>query len=335
LDDDTQSLIESLVNEPNSSYQKNNGGFDIIIGNPPYVKVSDKKQTEYFDRKYKHQDYQYDLYLLFLEQYSNLLAEGGQLGVIIPNTWLQSIKYRNIRKYLVSKYLWERVLHFSSHVFNAVVDTHVLVFQKNQSIKNDSVCIDIFADNQVKEHQIINQYTLPDDGDVINIVATPDEKELYEKIKKRSNFIKDVCFSTVGVKPFQVGKGNPKQTREIVESKPFVVEKDGKPAGKDWYPLLRGSLMNRFVCYWNENSWVKYGEWLAEPRKKEIFDAEEKIIVRQTGDSIIATIIGKDIICRNNLHILISNSTNHHFILGILNSKLVNFYYAQINPEKG
>ncbi|MBK9355443.1 MAG: hypothetical protein IPN09_16180 [Bacteroidetes bacterium] len=59
------------------------------------------------------------------------------------------------------------------------------------------------------------------------------------------------------------------------------------------------------------------------------------MIVRQTGDRIIATIIGKDIICRKNLHIVISNSLSHHFILGILNSKLTNFYYQQINPEKG
>lgn len=77
------------------------GGFDCVIGNPPYVKVSDKNIFDYFNTKYLHQDYQQDLYLLFLEQYKNLLVTGGKLGVIIPNTWLQSIKFRNIRSYLV------------------------------------------------------------------------------------------------------------------------------------------------------------------------------------------------------------------------------------------
>ena len=46
-------------------------------------------------------------------------------------------------------------------------------------------------------------------------------------------------------------------------------------------------------------------EWLAAPRDKKIFDAPQKIIVRQTGDSIIATIIEGGIICRDNLHICV------------------------------
>jgi len=93
--------------------------------------------------------------------------------------------------------------------------------------------------------------------------------------------------------------------------------------------------MNRYVDYWRDNYWVDYGEWLGAPRDFKIFEANEKIIVRQTGDRIIATLIGSNIICRNNLHILISNEINHKFILGILNSKLTDFYYQQINPERG
>ena len=176
---------------------------------------------------------------------------------------------------------------------------------------------------------------MPENGDVINVVSNDEEKLLFEKIKEKSVFIKDVCFSNVGVKPFQVGKGRPKQTREIVDLKPYVKVKQKKPEGENWLPLMRGSLMNKYQNRWNNDSWIQYGEWLAEPKDKKIFDAEEKIIVRQTGDSIVATIIGKRIIARDNLHIIISNGLSHKFILGILNSKLTDFYYYQINPERG
>lgn len=158
---------------------------------------------------------------------------------------------------------------------------------------------------------------------------------MFEKIKSKSTFIKDECFSNVGVKPFQVGKGKPKQTREIVDAKPFVVENAPKPKGKNWLPLLRGSLMNRYANFWQNNSWINYGEWLAEPKSSAIFEAEEKIIVRQTGDKIVATIIEKNVIARDNLHIIISNDIEHKFILGLLNSTLTDFYYQQINPERG
>ncbi|MBK7097649.1 MAG: hypothetical protein IPH58_03895 [Sphingobacteriales bacterium] len=62
---------------------------------------------------------------------------------------------------------------------------------------------------------------------------------------------------------------------------------------------------------------------------------KKKIIVRQTGDKIVATIIGRNVIARDNLHIIISNEISHKFILGFLNSRLTDFYYQQINPERG
>ena len=120
-----------------------------------------------------------------------------------------------------------------------------------------------------------------------------------------------------------------------MKTKPFVKENCPKP-GENWQPLLRGSLIHRYKNLWNQNSWILYGKWLAAPRDPAIFEAPEKIMVRQTGDSIIATIVGKGVIARNNLHIIIAKEpVNHAFMLGLLNSMLGNFYYRQINPEKG
>jgi uncharacterized protein YaaR (DUF327 family) len=76
---------------------------------------------------------------------------------------------------------------------------------------------------------------------------------------------------------------------------------------------------------------------LAAARDPTIFQAPLKIMVRQTGDSIIATIIERGFIARNNLHILLSKrgQYKYHYILGILNSKLMDFVYSLMNPEKG
>jgi len=336
LDEDGKKLIETfMVSEPIVDYHVQNHGFDIVIGNPPYVKVTNKQLFNYFSQKYEHQDYQQDLYLLFLERYKKLLVKGGKLGVIIPNTWLQSITYRNIRRYLVNEYCWERILHINQHVFKAVVDTHVIIFDRNNYVKNTEVAIDIYDKNEIHLHQYISQLQLPDHGEILNILASDEEKVLFEKIKQKSLSINDVCVVYNGVKPFCKGRGTPIQTEETMKLKPYVVENKPKPEGEDWKPLLRGSLMNRYTNFWNNNSWIKYGKCLAEPRKPEIFEAGEKIIVRQTGDRIIATIIGKDIICRDNLHLILTEKSNLKFILGILNSRLTDFYYYQINPERG
>ncbi len=335
-EDDTNELINNIVSEPAIEYnKKQNGGFDIVIGNPPYVRVSDNTMIAYFNNTYHHQDYQQDLYLLFLEKYRTLLITQGKLGIIIPNTWLQSIKFKNIRRYLINNYHWDKILHCKDKVFNAVVDTHVLVFEKNNFIKNRNLQIEVCEKTVVNFLQEISQYNLPNDGEIINILANKKEKILFEKIKSNALFIENVAKVYNGVKPFEFGKGNPKQTREVVDEKPFVKENMAKPKGKNWLPLIRGSLMNRYTNFWNNNSWIQYGEWLAAPRDAKVFEAKEKIIVRQTSDKIIATIIGENIICRNNMHVIISHKTSHQFLLGVLNSSLTNFYYYQINPERG
>ena len=81
----------------------------------------------------------------------------------------------------------------------------------------------------------------------------------------------------------------------------------------------------------------QYGPWLAAPRDPAIFEAPLKIMVRQTGDSIIATLVEQGFIARNNLHILLPRDPIHdlRYILGILNSRLIDFIYTVMNPEKG
>jgi predicted type IV restriction endonuclease len=72
------------------------GGFDAVIGNPPYGYVVPAIQQGYFSKNYQYQDHQKDLYLLFFERYEYFLKNHGLIGVIVSNTWLQSITFRRI-----------------------------------------------------------------------------------------------------------------------------------------------------------------------------------------------------------------------------------------------
>jgi hypothetical protein len=87
-----------------------------------------------------------------------------------------------------------------------------------------------------------------------------------------------------------------------------------------------------------EERWISYGDWLAEPRYTANFDVLEKLMIRQTGDSLIACYDNQQFLCLNNMHVITPLENNEHNIkysLGIINSRLLNFIYEIFNPEKG
>jgi hypothetical protein len=310
------------------------GGFDIVIGNPPYSYMIARDIQDYFQENYQFQNYQKDLYLMFLERYSKLLKPGGKLGVIVSNTWLLSLTYQKIRQYLTSQYTWRKILYLPKPVFKAVVDTHVLVFDYESPSKKYQFDVDVYRDERYLLFHKLSSSDIPKDGSPINIMANRNLRSIADKIIKRCKQLKDFCNVFSGVVPFEKGAGDPPQTAKIMKTKPYVVE--GKRPGKEWLPLLRGSLIHRYTNRWNKNYWILYGRNLAAPRDPAIFSAAEKIVVRQTGDSLIATLIGKNIICRKNLHIILNNSAfDLRFILTLVNSKLMNYVYEYLNPERG
>ena len=312
------------------------GGFDVVIGNPPYGAIFSKVETDYFLKRFKLQNYQYDSYFLFIEKSLEILISKGLLGFIIPNTWLLNLTASKIRQHLFNKTELVNIVHYAKPVFaQAVVDTEIMIFRNTKPQSEHLIKVHIIDKSENESFKNILQKTWIDsNGSPVNIFSNETSDSLKEKFSKLP--ILDVlCKITQGTKPFQVGKGKPAQTRAIVDEKPFVSE---VRIDDTFRPLLRGSLMNRYQINWKNNYWIKLGDWLAEPRYSASYDAKEKIVMRQTGDSLNATLDSSQFVVRDNLYTIVptKNSINLHYILALINSKLLNWYYQTIvNPEKG
>lgn len=311
-------------------------GFDVIIGNPPYIQLqSDNGRLNKILSSLNYKTYfaTGDIYCLFYEIGFQLLKNQGVLSFINSNTWLQSISFSPFRKFVTENFKWETVL-INSKVFNAEVDTHCVQFRKDAEKSDCS--ISVIQNNKMVYSHTISKNKISNTDKPINITIPNDQENVVSKI-----FAASVPLSTIydiynGVKPFEKGKGFPPQTSETVKNKPFVSE--GQKPDDSWTPLLRGSLIYKYKIKWAENYWIKYGPWLAAPRSKDIFLAKSKIVIRQTGDTLIATIIDDSYICRNNLHICIPKKQEAErikYVLGIINSKLLDYAYTYLNPEKG
>ena len=97
---------------------------------------------------------------------------------------------------------------------------------------------------------------------------------------------------------------------------------------------MRGRTIDRYTNKWKgSKEYIKYGEWLAEPRSAEVFRGK-KLFVRQTGDSLIAT-YDEGNVSNNTLHSVYplesNTSISLYYLLGLLNSKLMNWYYKIVN----
>jgi hypothetical protein B2_16718 len=307
-------------------------GFDIVIANPPYG-ANISKMKKYVEKNYLHQNYQYDSYMLFIERGIGLTSN-SIITYIIPNTWLTNITSKNIRKFIFENTTINKIVHFKDYVFGAIVDTEIVCIKTSVPNNNDVRIIINSKNHGFEERKCCKQENyISTEGAPISLFIEDKFLPIIDKISNCAE-LSQFCKITQGTKPFQVGKGKPKQTKDIVKEKPYVSTSytDG------FRPLLRGSLMDRYEIRWENNYYIKYGIWLAEPRESANYDADEKIVIRQTGDSIIATIDNKQFVVRDNLYtcLPLKSTVDLYTILGILNSELINWFYKKvINPEEG
>jgi len=312
------------------------GGFDCVVGNPPYGAAFDEQVKNYINSKCVHQDYQLDSYLVFMEQSFNLLTKDGYYGMIIPNTWLTNLLFKNIRIFVFSEKSVRDICHFKSRVFpNVTVDAEIVIIQ-NTLPENVQTHISILHKDGTETSHMAKQNRWKEaNGDTVNIFITPEEQLLFDKVLSKSKRLDDFCKVVVGIKPYQTNKGKPKQIRETVKNRSFDAsyKKDAT-----YRQYLRGKDIGRFAISPLEERWISYGDWLAEPRYTANFDVLEKLMIRQTGDSLIACYDNQQFLCLNNMHVITPLDNNEHnikYFLGIINSRLLNFIYEIFNPEKG
>jgi hypothetical protein len=131
LIDDKSVVNNAFVWEEEFPEVFEHGGFDVVIGNPPYGAKLSKKEKDYFYNKYETVEYQLDTYTLFMEEAHKLLKANGKLSYIVPSTWLTMFYFKDLRKYLIEKSFFENLLLFRYKVFEDVTaETSIITLSK-------------------------------------------------------------------------------------------------------------------------------------------------------------------------------------------------------------
>jgi len=312
------------------------GGFDVVIGNPPYVfarsselKGFTNENKKYYIENFKLTKYQLNTYSLFVELGSKILKKEGVLSFIIPNNWMTINNNLDLRKFVLNKDNIE-ITNFSKKVFkNADVDVAILNFNNFDNQKN---LISIFEEqNNIINLKAKNNANLLRDEDyeyIINFDVL--ENENLKKIAKKINLISFPLnyHSKVrsGIVSYEEGKGDPKQNKDMIKNR---IYHSSKSKNENYYKYLDGENVKRYSFDWNKQ-YILYGKNLAAPRSFNLFSTK-RILVRQIPSlppyCISASIFTETYINDRNSMNIIEIEKDIYTILGILNSKLITFWF--------
>jgi type I restriction-modification system DNA methylase subunit len=109
------------------------GGFDAVIGNPPYVRIQGfpSEQIEYFTEHYKSATGNYDLYISFVEKGYSILSKNGRFGMILPNKFFKTDYGQGLRRMISGEKCVRRIVDFGANqVFDATTYTSLLFLLK-------------------------------------------------------------------------------------------------------------------------------------------------------------------------------------------------------------
>ena len=211
------------------------GGFDVIIGNPPYVRQEAFKELKpYFENAFPDvYSGMSDLYIYFFERSMQLLKNGGLFGFIVSNKFIRSGYGENLRKYIRNNFkILSLVDKFENKVFaDAAVDPCIIILQKEKPEKSHKVIYNYTT--KVLQSSLSEKGWTFADSSVLN---------LKKKIESAGKKIKD----WEGVKIYFGIKSGLNEAFIINEKiKNELVKKD-KEALEIIKPILRGRDIERY-----------------------------------------------------------------------------------------
>ena len=307
-------------------------GFDIVIGNPPYVLVqtfNNPALENLYKDKYEVASYKIDLYHLFLEAGCNLLCNNGVLSFINPTTFLTNNYTQPLRDLLLSKTIILSIINIGDNVFNASVNTGIEIIKK--TLKEDNILNYYYAEyeNDKLSVKIISSVQQRDylkaEKHIIQPITSNESYHLLQKIESKSKLLKEFASVNFGM---QLRNRKIYTNDVLVSPSPDALTPYHRKCltGKDILGYV--TLWNNRYCYFNEEARCG-GCWI-----ESLHNTKNKILVRQVGSVPVCGIDKKGLAVLNSAFMIVCRRINPFGTLGILNSKLIKFYWQQKFEDK-
>jgi len=320
-------------------FKSKNPGFDAVIGNPPwiftkyvdwgeptkaYITANYLQPQESTAKGKARQSGKINLFAIFTLQGINLLRNGGLFSFILPNNILRATVYDTIRKSILQMTRIKSIVDLKTGVFPRVTAaTVVLVLEKGTAGVNTTTKI---IDNRTKgkiveqiTHKVKQTTFLENTSYAFNILARDEDLRIFRKVRSRA-----VTLGTLA--------------REIIEG---IVTNKGKekyittePKGSKYKRFLEGKDIGSYHISWAGRYILFDKQSLHRTRPDYVWQAKKKILlqrIRGGSRALVATLDSEHHYTFASINNIILNEDVEYrieYVLGLLNSRLLNYYYV-------
>jgi len=319
------------------------GGFDAVIGNPPYVVLSEgnlsKAELKYLDHYFVSQ-YRTDLFHVFIQKGINLLRTSGHIGFITPNTWFTLKNSSRLREYVLTNSLVTELVVFSHKVFeDANVHTGLFFAQKGKASKEHQIVIKYFPAYFTPENLLqpptscASQSSWLSRSDfVFETRQTGLTGEFVQKIKQTFPRLEEVARASLGCQAYNSSK----HTQEQIRNRIFHAS---KKLSNEYLPELAGSDVGRYFIDRKRGEWIKYGPWLHDYRTMDWLTGPRLLIREIPGKAPyrVCACYVEEIYCNYKTILNVNPSQvttfSMKYLLGVLNSKLISYLHPLVSDK--
>ena len=298
-------------------------GFDIVIGNPPYVNFANIKSAEYrtiLKEKFYSTKNKCDLYAFFIEFGFNILNDNGIITYIVPHTWKATDSFSKLREILFKRHSVKQIVNLDMGVFDAIVQP-LIMLAANRYEENSF--INIFNSDFTLNSSIITEEILASPAYIIDTTSSSLEKNIFKKIEEGALPLSDFIRFSRGIK--------------TSDDKRFIITEQ---RNSDCKKVYRGRNLKAYQLNWNgEYIWYRPDLMRQKvgcvPHTKEFFDVPEKLVTQRVNSSRQLLVAYDN---QQNYFLDTTNVSNYStwdgktplkYLCGLLNSKLINFWYCK------
>jgi predicted type IV restriction endonuclease len=304
------------------------GGFDAVIGNPPYGGAAEEYQTAYYRKNYQCASGSCDTFALFMEKASSLLRSTGLFGMIVQSAFVSAPSMNDLRELIISKFKPIAFASMPYDVFSAYVDTIIFVaerLKKNQTLRDLGgipVQLTVFPPRfHVESIDDFLSFSKTADAakwlvggqNEFLITLSDTEYSVIERLQRAGAKFSDVADIQRGVTPFNTSRDKPR----INPARAF----DG--------------TVRRYTLQAGKRVFLRYDDSLAEYKPIRYFKGP-RILLRELISRqfrLQSTFVDKDFVTNKSMQSILVKDPQYHvfYLLGLLNSRLISWCFLAVH----